>query len=340
MSSSMLTRSEAPSPRVTHIMTSPNPDIMVRVARKWVEAENIAGFELVPAGEGPLPSFSAGSHIDVHLPEGIVRQYSLVNAPGDVTCYEIGVLRDPASRGGSITLHDRIGVGDIIPVSAPRNHFPLVEDGAGVLLIARGIGITPILSMAERLDRIGTPFALHYVTRTAARLAYRGRLRERFPASCVHLYDDESERPFDLPAIIGERRDGGHIYVCGSPAFIDSCRQRAEASGWRSDHVHFEYFANEVVHGPDDGSFDVVLKSTGQIVRVGAEEAITDALERTGVHVAVSCMQGVCGTCVTRVIEGEIDHRDLYFTAQEQEANDCITPCCSRAAGGRLVLDL
>ncbi len=324
-------------------MNTPTPLLIdVQVRRKTVEAEGIAGFELVAANGAELPAFTAGAHIDVHLPGGLMRQYSLCNPPGETQRYCIGVLRDPASRGGSAAVHDQLHQGATLAISAPKNHFPLEEAAKQTLLFAGGIGITPLLAMAERLSSLGASFELHYCTRSAARTAFLQRLRNSAFASSVFVHHDDgpAAQKLDLAQRLAVPEPGTHIYVCGPTGFLDAVRATARDKGWPDAQVHFEYFSGVAVHAADDLSFEIVLHSSGRVIRVEAAQTVTEALEAQGVLIPVSCQQGVCGTCLTRVIEGEIEHKDLYLTPEEQSANDQFLPCCSRAKGKRLVIDL
>lgn len=316
--------------------------ISVRVARKAVEATDICSFELVAADGTPLPGFSAGSHIDVHLPGGVTRQYSLCNDSQETHRYMLGVLRDPASRGGSQAMHDTVHEGDLLDISAPKNHFALAAHASRSLLLAGGIGITPILCMAERLAATGAPFEMHYCSRTRERTAFYQRIQAASFADQVqiHLDDGPAEQKLALPALLATPQVGVHLYVCGPKGFMDAVLQTARASGWPEAQLHYEFFSAEVQKSADDASFDVKLASSGRVVRVAADQTVVKALALAGVDVPMSCEQGVCGTCLTRVLEGVPDHKDMYLTPEEQAANDQFTPCCSRSKSALLVLDL
>lgn len=212
-------------------MTSPT--LNVRVVRKAAEAVDIATFELVAADGSALPPFSAGAHIDVHLPNGLVRQYSLCNDPAETHRYLIGVLRDPASRGGSQAMHDQVRDGDLLRISAPKNHFPLAHEARRSLLLAGGIGITPILCMAERLALTGAEFTLHYCARTPERTAFRERIRRSAYAPRVHFHFDDGApaQKLDLDATLARPEDGVHLYVCGPKGFIDAVLSPPPAPG-------------------------------------------------------------------------------------------------------------
>jgi vanillate O-demethylase ferredoxin subunit len=316
--------------------------LQVRVARKAVEAIDICTFELVAADGRTLPAFSAGSHVDVQLPNGLTRQYSLANDPAESHRYLIAVLRDAASRGGSATMHDAVHEGDLLTISAPKNHFPLAHDARRHLLLAGGIGVTPILCMAERLAVTGADFEMHYCTRSRERTAFHDRIRMSSFASRVHLHFDDGDatQRLDLASLLAAPVPGTHLYVCGPKGFMDAVLGAAREGGWPEANLHVEYFGAETAPHDADATFEVQLASSGRIVVVPRERSVVQALADAGVEVPTSCEQGVCGTCLTRVLAGVPDHRDLYLTPEEQAANDQFTPCCSRAKTPRLVLDL
>nr|WP_315426055.1 PDR/VanB family oxidoreductase [uncultured Albidiferax sp.] len=316
--------------------------ISVRVARKSQEALDICSYELVATDGAALPGFSAGSHVDVHLPGGLTRQYSLCNDASETHRYLIGVLRDPASRGGSQAMHDTVQEGDVLQISAHKNHFPLAHAASSSLLLAGGIGITPILCMAERLAASAAPFEMHYCTRSQERTAFYERIRASGFASQVHFHFDDgaSVQKLSLPDLLAEPQPGVHLYVCGPKGFMDAVLQTARSSGWPEAQLHYEFFSAEVVKSDDDASFDVKLASSGRVVRIAADQTVAKALALAGVEIPMSCEQGVCGTCLTRVLGGEPDHKDMYLTPEEQAANDQFTPCCSRSKSALLVLDL
>jgi vanillate O-demethylase ferredoxin subunit len=316
--------------------------ILVRVASKSVEALDICTFELVSADGTPLPAFSAGSHVDVQLPNGLTRQYSLCNDPAESHRYLIGVLKDASSRGGSKAMHELVQVGDELDISAPKNHFQLVHGAQRSLLLAGGIGITPILCMAERLAIVGEAFEMHYCTRSRERTAFHQRISNSGFSDKVsfHFDDGAPEQKFDLKSVLAEAPAGTHLYVCGPKGFMDAVLATARASGWPEPQLHYEFFSAEVVQRADDGSFQVKLASSGRIIAVGKDQTVIQALAEAGVAVQTSCEQGVCGTCLTRVLEGEPDHRDMYLMPDEQAANDRFMPCCSRSKSAMLVLDL
>ncbi|HSV77988.1 MAG TPA: PDR/VanB family oxidoreductase, partial [Ramlibacter sp.] len=293
--------------------------IPVKVLRKKQEATDICSYELAPADGSVLPPFSAGSHIDVQVPGGLTRQYSLCNDAAEQHRYRIAVLRDPTSRGGSIAMHDAVKEGDTVQISEPRNHFPLVH-AQKTLLFAGGIGVTPILCMAQRLQAIGGEFAMHYCSRSQDRTAFRDEIAASpFAGRVVFHFDDgAAEQKLDLAALIAKPEPGTHIYVCGPTGFIDWVTKTAAQQGWPSDQVHLEYFGAAPQDTSGDQAFQVKLASSGVVYDIPADQTVTQALEKHGVEIMVSCEQGVCGTCITRVLEGECDHRDFYFTDEEK----------------------
>lgn len=316
--------------------------LKVVVAAKATEAEDICTFELTSADGNALPSFSAGSHVDVQVPGGLTRQYSLCNDPAESHRYLIGVLRDPASRGGSVAMHTKVMPGDTLQISAPKNHFALAHEARRHLLLAGGIGVTPILCMAERLAQTGADFEMHYAARSRARMAFQGRIQASSFAHRVALHFDDGapEQKLDIAALLATPQAGTHLYVCGPKGFMDAVLGTARARGWPEAQIHFEFFGAEAQPVDGDGAFEVQLASSGRVLNVPAEKTVLLALADAGVVLPSSCEQGVCGTCLTRVIEGVPDHRDQYLTPEEQSANDQFLPCCSRAKTPRLVLDL
>lgn len=316
--------------------------LSVRVLRKELAALDICTFEMVDVNGGPLPAFSAGSHVDVQLPGGLTRQYSLCNDPKETHRYLIGVLRDAASRGGSSAMHDQVAVGQVLQISAPKNHFPLAHDARRSLLLAGGIGVTPILCMTERLAITGADFEMHYCARSRARMAFRERISASEFAHRVqfHFDDGDAQQKLDIERLLAAPQDGLHLYVCGPKGFMDAVLNAARRLGWQESRLHYEFFSAAVASSDRDASFEVKLASSGRIIVVPGGKTVTQALSEAGIEVQTACEQGVCGTCLTRVLEGVPEHKDLYLTPEEQAANDQFTPCCSRSRTPLLVLDL
>jgi vanillate O-demethylase ferredoxin subunit len=316
--------------------------LLVRVARKHTEALGICSLDLVPADGATLPAFEAGAHVDVHLPGGLVRPYSLCNPPGDTQRYQIAVLRDAASRGGSRAVHEAVPEGATLRISAPKNHFPLATDAPHHLLLAGGIGITPLLAMAEQLARQGEGFELHHCIRSRERTPFLQRVAaSAFARQVQHHFDDgDAAQKLDIAATLRRTPAGTHLYVCGPQGFMDAVLAAGRAAGWPEERLHREYFAAAPVDHSNDGNFELEIASSGRVIPVRADQTALAALLAAGFDIPMSCEQGVCGTCLTRVKAGTPEHHDQYLTPEEQAANDQFLPCCSRATSARLVLDL
>jgi vanillate O-demethylase ferredoxin subunit len=314
----------------------------VVVTAKNREADDIVSLELAGANGTTLPAFDPGAHIDVHLPNGMVRQYSLCNPPGEGDRYLIGVLKDPESRGGSILLHDQVEENDQLQISEPRNLFAMVTEAKRTLLFAGGIGITPILSMAHALAHEDADFELHYSGHSKNRMAFADQLLDSSYADRVHLHisDDDRSQRLDADPLLAKPQPDTHLYVCGPDRYMDYVFERAVAHGWPSEQLHREYFSAAQVSTSDDGSFEVEIKSTGQVFVIPTDRSALQVLEEAGIDIPVACEEGVCGTCLTGILEGEPEHRDRFMNDEERALNNQFTPCCSRARSGRLVLDL
>ena len=320
---------------------SSNPLWRVRVASRREVSLDVCSVELVAEDGATLQPFAAGAHVDVHLPGAIVRQYSLCSDPADSSRYQLAVLKDPSSRGGSDAMH-ALRVGDVLSISAPRNLFPLAPDASHSLLLAGGIGVTPLLAMARTLHRAGASFAMHYCARTPARTAFLEQLqRSPFAAQvCFHFDDGPEAQRFRSGDVIRAPRPGEHLYVCGPAGFIDHVLAAASGAGWPEERVHSERFRIDAPESSEgDSAFEVEVATTGQVIPVGPTQSITQALAAHGVDVPTECEAGVCGTCVLRVLHGTPDHRDSFLT-QSERAGDLMTPCVTRAKSRKLVLDL
>lgn len=314
----------------------------VKVVARKREATDIYSYELADPQGRTLPPFSAGAHIDVEVRDGVIRQYSLCNHPSEQHRYLIAVLLDPNSRGGSIAMHERLQEGDLVNISEPKNHFPMATSAKRTLLFAGGIGVTPILCMAERLAQMGADFEMHYCTRSVDRMAFVDRIRQsNFSQRVMFHYDDGADaQKLDAAKLLARPERDVHIYVCGPTGFMEWILKTAKDNKWPDAQVHREYFAAPVQPAAKPGEFEVQIASTGQTFLIPAKASITDVLLKNGVEIPTSCEQGVCGTCLTRVLEGEPDHRDAFLTDEERARNDQIMPCCSRAKSAKLVLDL
>ncbi len=327
--------------------------LTVRLQRKQREAVDICSFELVDPAGGTLPPYGAGAHIDVHIRDGLVRQYSLIDAveidPAEPRRgYRIAVLRDPAGRGGSRAMHDDLAEGDLLRIGQPRNLFPLAPGGGRSLLLAGGIGITPILCMAQRLSAAGAGFTLHYCARSADRMAFREAIAASPFADRVvfHVDDGPAGQRLDLAGALAGGDGGGHLYVCGPAGFNTAVVETAQRQGWRDGHIHFESFtaakgvAPSAAAAGGDRDFLVTLASSGKSYTVPPGRTVVEVLAAHGVDIPTSCEQGICGTCLTGLLDGEPDHRDQFLTNAERARNDRFTPCCSRAKSRTLLLDL
>jgi vanillate O-demethylase ferredoxin subunit len=314
--------------------------LIVQIQRRVDEADAIVSLELVDPTGAELPSFDAGAHVEVEVEQGLTRHYSLCNSPHERHRYVLGILREPASRGGSATIHQRFHEGMRMKIGPPRNQFRLNESAAHSLLVAGGIGITPLLSMAWRLHALGASFELHYCVRTRARAAFIETLHRSPFADSVTLHcDEEGESSrLDMQALLQNPRSNTHIYVCGPEGFINALKYRAQDCAWDEANVHCEFFA--ATASTSGSTFVVQATRSGLSVNVPADKSIAQALLDAGVDVPLSCEQGVCGTCLTRVIDGVPEHRDLFLTADERSANDRILLCCSRASSPVLSLDI
>jgi ferredoxin-NADP reductase len=316
--------------------------LQVRVRATTYEAQHILGFELVPIVPATtLPAFTAGAHIDVHLPGGLLRSYSLLNDPQETHRYRIGVNRDAHSRGGSRHMHEQLRTGAVLTISTPRNLFEMDESSAFNVFIAGGIGITPMLSMIARSQALGTPWRLHYAARTRQHAgfldvlaAYQGQ-----PGAEVQLnFDQESGgRMLDLNAVIAALPEGAHVYACGPQPLLAAYEQATAILP--PARVHREYFAAKEA-AATDGSYTVTLARSQRTLQIQPGQTLLDGLIAIGAEPTFSCQQGICGTCEVRVLEGTPDHRDMVLTEAEQAANDRMMVCCSGAKSVRLVLDL
>lgn len=311
----------------------------VVVKNRHVEGENVAVMEFESANSTQLPKIEAGAHIDVHLPNGMVRQYSLCQNPNDVGIFRLGILRDPESRGGSVSAFDDLKDGMQIQVSEPKNLFPLLKAKHSVL-IGGGIGITPLITMAYKLAQEGASFELHYCGASPKSCAFVDEIKNSVLAQYTTFHfksEGASHREF-FQSAIQDIDQNSHIYTCGPNGFMDWVINLALTQNFPEQQIHKEYFQVELETGGD--AFEVVAQQSGKIIMVDTEETILQALAREGIEIEMSCEQGVCGTCMCDVIEGEPDHRDVYFTDEEKASNEQILVCCSRSKSARLVLDI
>jgi len=314
--------------------------LLVRQIR--FEAVGINSYELVDPAGADLPPFTAGAHLDVHLPSGVIRQYSLCNCPSERHRYVIAVLRDAHGRGGSIALHQSLQVQDVATVSHPRNHFSLGTQAGQVILLGGGIGITPLKSMAHALDAAGVPFELHYCARNAESVAFATELAGPWKHGQSHFHFDHGKPAdgLDIAGLLRPVAAGAHLFYCGPAGFMQACA--SAAAHWPAGAVHCEHFkAPDMARLALDvvpGSFAVKIASSGQVIDVAPGVSMADALNAAGVRIETSCQSGLCGTCKVRYLEGDVDHQDMILG--DDEHRQWLTACVSRASSALLVLDL
>ncbi|WP_394164966.1 PDR/VanB family oxidoreductase [Neptunomonas phycophila] len=315
----------------------------VIIQNKIQETPNIASFELVRADGQAMPLFETGSHIDVHISDAFTRQYSLINHSRSNEFYKIAVLNDANSRGGSVALHKNFNVGDRLTISAPRNLFPLNVNSDKVMLFAGGIGITPIMSMAIELDSLGVDFELHYHTRSKQDTAFYQQLSSSPFSSKVFFYFDgvPEAKGHSVESALASFTDNTHLYTCGPGGYMDYIFSTAQSLHWKTENLHKEVFqAQPKPTESGDKPFKLILSRSGIEIDVDVHQSALEAIEDAGVDIDMSCEMGICGACLTTVIEGQPDHRDEFLTADEKSKNNQFTPCCSRALSDSLTIDL
>ena len=311
-----------------------------RVIRVDRVADNIRAYTLAREDTQPLPEFSAGAHIDLLLDNGMARQYSLCSAPEALDSYRIAVQLEPSGRGGSAYIHEHIEAGSALSINAPRNHFELNESADHYLLIAGGIGITPLMLMAARLKALGKPFTLHYLCRTPEQAAFQGELEQQFGDQVqFHFSYGDSSKRLDLDALFTGQKQATEVYTCGSEPLLQSILDTADK--YPDIQVIFERFsaASNVGHA-ENAAFEIELARSGKTLSVAADQSILEVLRAEGFSVETMCEEGLCGSCEVDLLEGEADHRDSVLTDAEKQEQSALMVCCSRAASARLKLDL
>jgi ferredoxin-NADP reductase len=316
----------------------------LRVNQMTWEADGVVSVQLARIeSDAPLPAWEPGAHIDIYVPDGTTRQYSLCGDPGDLSSWQIAVLREPEGRGGSAYVHDQLRVGDRLLVTRPKNNFAL-EPATYHALIAGGVGITPMMSMAEHLAREGRPFHLTYGGRTRASMAFRSRLAA-LGSRVTFLAEDQDGRP-DLDTLVKDLPDGGLVYVCGPVGLLRAVQSAAErAHGVDQDVVRFELFSRAGVEPTataalDADDYELVLTRSGHTLRLAPETNVLEVVLALGIDVDNDCREGICGSCITPVRSGTVDHRDLVLTKKERAAMDRMLICVSRPTCRRLELEL
>jgi len=322
-------------------MRTSTATIDVEVRRVHVESRTIKSFDLERVDGAPFPAYEAGAHVDVEMAEHLVRSYSLIGPIGQDRVCRIAVALDPNSRGGSRYMHDSVQPGSRLRISPPRNHFALATEAPHSILIAGGIGITPLWAMIQTLNQLGSSWALFYAARSRPLAAFVSELEEAARAgkgTVEFWFDDEHEgRPIDVRPIVQDAPPDAHLYCCGPAPMMSLFREAAPSEN--SDQIHLEYFRPVESVAPT-GSFEVELARSKCVVPVPAGSSILDALIMRGIDAPYSCYEGLCGTCETRVLEGIPDHRDQLLTEKAKASNQTVIICCSRSLSPRLVLDL
>ncbi|EOM74486.1 oxidoreductase [Rhodococcus rhodnii] len=311
----------------------------LRVVQKTWEAEGVTSVTLADPAGTDLPAWEPGAHLALHLPNGLVREYSLCSDPANRSAWTVAVLRTPDSRGGSRHIHDALPIGALVEVDGPRNAFSLDESAPEHVLVAGGIGITPIVAMARRLDAAGANWRLLYTGRSRATMAFLPELAAvQGDRVTIHADDEANGARPDLTALLGGLGPESLVYCCGPESLMTACGDAlADPSRLRVERFKAP---EPIVSDAGDTAFDVVLSSTGQRVPVAADVSILDALTAAGVATASSCTEGICGTCEVGVVKGDVDHRDFVLSDDEHEAGATMMPCVSRCRSAELVLDL
>ena len=323
--------------------------LSLKVAEACTLNPSIRQLRLVAPDGAALPGFTAGAHlrVQVTLADGSTdwRHYSLINfstrlgATASPRAYTFAVRLEEAGRGGSRFMHERVSVGDTLTIEAPKNEFPLRGLDSRAVMIAGGIGITPIISMAAQRKAEGRQVRLHYAGRSRSVMAFVGELEQLLGADLKLHADDEAGAPLDIDALLDGCTADDQIYVCGPKVLLDTVLAKTQARGWTHEHVHFELFTTPVVEAGDK-PIEVVLAQSGRTLTVPANQTILDCLIEQGCDPLFDCKRGECGVCTTAVIEGEVDHRDYFLSDTERRSNKVMQTCVSRARGARLVLDI
>jgi len=313
-------------------------DLRLEVFEKYYAADGVVSLKLRSIKE-QLPTFQPGAHIDIHLQNGLVRQYSLINGPGETSYYQIGVKLEHESKGGSENIHKNVKVGDVLASSEPRNNFPLRRDSLQTIFIAGGIGVTPLLSMSQALESMGLNYELHYFIQTEKDIAFKEVLTKLKENVIFHIGLSPESTMNDIKIILAEPGHAKNLYVCGPGPMLEATRKLASELNWSDDAVHFEYFKN--INEVDDSStFEIELARSALTLDVPSGKTILEVLRENGVVLPSSCEQGACGTCKVNVLKGKVDHQDVYLNSTEKAGGDVIMTCVSRALSDRLILDI
>ncbi len=313
----------------------------VQVIAKQLRSQNVVSVDLAALNGAELPAFEAGAHIDLHLQNGLVRQYSLFHSPKQGDQYRIAIQLAKPSRGGSHWVHRNLQVGDIISISEPKNVFQLAEHAPKHVLFAGGIGITPLLSMAECLSDSNQEFELHYSAKSRGEAAFSEEISVSPWAEQAQFYFSDQGNRLDAGKIFADLDPKAHIYVCGPERYINYVLQTAKEANWPEEQVHRELFqAPTSSEESENTAFELHLSLSGLTLDVPAESSVLDVLTEAGIDVPFSCGEGVCGTCITNVVDGTPEHRDHYLTDKEKACNREFLPCCSRSKTPSLTIEL
>ncbi|MBL4876469.1 MAG: 2Fe-2S iron-sulfur cluster binding domain-containing protein [Cohaesibacteraceae bacterium] len=317
------------------------PVIVAKITRRWQSSVDgkVDLFEISTRDGTLLPEWNAGAHVDVTVTPQFIRQFSLAGDPKDRTKYQLGILREDQGRGGSLKIHHMLHEGAPVIVSQPRNHFPVAKTEGRHILLAGGIGVTPLIAMGHELARDGAQFELYYKAKTRRQAGFIPELEAVSWVNHVHFHFSDEAR-LDIETVLNDYKVGDHVYTCGPAAFMDAVFETSERLGWPEDALHREYFSIPEEGDWENKDFEIELASTGAIIPVSADQKVTEALETVGISVDVKCSDGLCGVCSTRYLSGDVEHRD-YVLSKAQQSEKMIL-CCSRAReeGGRIRLDL
>jgi ferredoxin-NADP reductase len=305
------------------------------VTEAVVVADDVVALTLAAGDGSPLPPWTPGAHIDLVLGEDLVRQYSLCGSPGDRATWRLGILRAPDSRGGSKAVHADLHDGAVVRVRGPRNHFPLVASPR-YLFIAGGIGITPMLPMMAEAEAAGADWRLVYGGRKRASMAFAEDLAAY--GDKVTLVPEDDRGMLDLDAELGLPQEGTLVYACGPTGLLDAVEQRCAT--WPPGSLHLERFSAKAAAPTGNTEFELVLQRSGLTLSVPPDQSVFEVCKQAGVSVVGSCLEGICGTCETEVVDGDVDHRDSVLNDEEREANEYMMICVSRCRSARLTLDL
>ena len=315
----------------------PTPSLEVVLSSISLAAKDTNLYTFRRPDRAPMPGAMPGAHISLMLPNGIERQYSLINYGASLNEYVVGVKLDPNSRGGSVFMHNHLRVGQVITIEPPRNNFPLIETAPHVVLFAGGIGVTPIYCMARRLIELGRSWELYYSARSRTDAAFLAELEPHSQAK-FH-FDQEKGGALPIAAIIASLPKNAHLYCCGPTPMLAAFEAAAAANGFAAEQVHVEYFTPKFAAAAE-GGYMVQLERSKKELKVPEGKTILQVVREAGVDVPFSCEEGICGACETRVISGMPDHRDSILTESERKANATMMICCSGSKSPRLVLDL